>query len=54
VRDDLPEALQYRLVFGILQVFDQWTVEHYQDFAPADLRGLAQTQFATIRRVLEP
>jgi AcrR family transcriptional regulator len=54
VRDDLPEALQYGLVFGILRVFDQWTVEHYQDFAPADLRGLADAQFATIRRVLEP
>ncbi|HET6735300.1 TetR/AcrR family transcriptional regulator [Mycobacterium sp.] len=54
VRDDLPDTLQYGLVFGILQVFDQWTVEHYQDFAPADLRGLAQAQFATIRRVLEP
>lgn len=54
VRDDLPEALQYSLVFGILQVFDQWTVEHYQDFAPADLLALAEAQFATIRRVLKP
>ena len=54
VRDDLPEALQYGLVFGILQVFDEWTVEHYQDFAPADLVALAEAQFATIRRVLEP
>ena len=54
VRDDLPEGLQYGLVFRILQVFDEWTVEHYQDFAPADLVVLADTQFATIRRVLEP
>ena len=54
VRDDLPEALQFSLVFRILQVFDEWTVEHYQDFAPADLRALADAQFATIRRVLEP
>jgi AcrR family transcriptional regulator len=54
VREDLPEALQYSLVFRILQVFDQWTVEHYQDFGPADLRALADAQLATIRRVLEP
>jgi AcrR family transcriptional regulator len=54
VRDDLPEALQYGLVSRILQVFDEWTVEHYQDFAPADLRALTDAQFATIRRVLEP
>ena len=54
VRDDLPEALQSSLVFGILQVFDQWTVQHYHDFAPADLRALADAQFATIRRILQP
>lgn len=54
VRDDLPEGLQYGLVFRILQLFDEWTVEHYQDFAPADLLALADAQFATIRRVLEP
>ena len=54
VRDDLPEGLQCGLVFGILQVFDEWTVEHYRDFAPADLVALADAQFATIRRVLEP
>jgi len=54
VRDDLPEALQYRLVFRILQVFDEWTVEHYEDFTPDELGALADAQFATIRRVLEP
>jgi AcrR family transcriptional regulator len=54
VRGDLPQALQYGLVLRILQVFDEWTVAHYEDFAPADLRALAGAQFATIRRVLEP
>jgi AcrR family transcriptional regulator len=54
VRDDLPEALQYALIFGILQVFDEWTVGHHADFQPADLRALADAQLATIRRVLEP
>lgn len=53
VRDDLPEALQYSLTFGILQVFDEWTVAHFGDFAPADLHALANAQFATIRRLLE-
>ena len=54
VRDDLPEALQYSLVLRILQVFDEWTVAHYDDFPPADLARLADAQLATIRRVLEP
>jgi AcrR family transcriptional regulator len=54
VRNDLPEALQFSLVMGILQVFDEWTVGHYDDFTPADLRLLGDAQFATIRRVLEP
>ena len=35
VGDDLPEALQYRLVVGVLQIFDEWTVQHYDDFTPA-------------------
>ena len=54
VRDDLPEALQYSLVFRILQVFDEWTVRHYDEFRPADLARLADAQLATIRQVLEP
>lgn len=54
VRDDLPAALQYSLVFRILQVFDEWTVVHYDEFGAADLRLLADAQFGTIRRVLEP
>jgi AcrR family transcriptional regulator len=54
VRDDLPEELQYGLVLAVLQVFDEWTVEHYQDFATGDLRALVDAQFATIRRVLSP
>jgi len=53
VRDDLPEALQYSLTFRILQVFDEWTVAHFDDFAPAELHALADAQFGTIRRLLE-
>lgn len=53
VRDDLPEALQIALVFRILQVFDEWTVAHYQEIAPDELSGLADAQFATIRRMLD-
>lgn len=52
VRDDLPHALQYRLVIGILQVFDEWTLRHYREFTPVGLQALADAQFATIRRVL--
>lgn len=53
VRDDLPEALQIALVFRILQVFDEWTVAHYEEIPPAEVGGLADAQFATIRRMLE-
>jgi AcrR family transcriptional regulator len=52
VRDDLPHALQYRLVIGILQVFDEWTVRHYREFTPVGLQELTDAQFATIRRAL--
>jgi AcrR family transcriptional regulator len=54
VRDDLPEALQCSLVIRILQVFDEWTMRHYDEFAPADLGRLADAQFGTIRRLLDP
>jgi AcrR family transcriptional regulator len=53
VRADLPEALQYSLAFRVIQVFDEWTLNHYEDFSPTDLAALADAQFATIRRLLE-
>lgn len=54
VRTDLPEPLQAELVFRILQVFDEWTIAHYDEFADAVLQELADAQFATIRRTLAP
>lgn len=54
VRTDLPPELQAELVFRILQVFDEWTLARYDDFAPADRQALAEAQFATIRRTLAP
>ncbi|ODQ88940.1 hypothetical protein BHQ18_17080 [Mycolicibacterium flavescens] len=54
VRTDLPESLQGELVFRILQVFDQWTVHHYDDITAAARTDLADAQFATIRRTLAP
>lgn len=53
VRDDLPEALQCSVVLRILQVFDEWTVAHFDAVAPDELNRLAVAQFATVRRVLE-
>jgi hypothetical protein len=41
-------------VFRILQVFDEWTVAHFEEFRQEDMRALADAQFATLRRVLEP
>ncbi|MGE2718984.1 TetR/AcrR family transcriptional regulator [Mycolicibacterium celeriflavum] len=54
VRTDLPEPLQAELVFRLLQVFDEWTVAHYDDYAQTALQELAVAQFATIRRTLAP
>ncbi len=54
VSDDLPQALQADLAFGIIQVFDEWTVTRYDEIPPAEIRALADAQFATIRRMLEP
>ncbi len=54
VRDDLPEALQVPLALGVIQVFDEWTVAHYDEIPPAEHGSLADAQFAAIRRLLEP
>lgn len=54
VSDDLPQTLQVSLTFGVIQVFDEWTVAHYDELPPAEIRALAGAQFATIRRMLEP
>ncbi|KUI04402.1 TetR/AcrR family transcriptional regulator [Mycobacterium sp. IS-3022] len=54
VRTDLPEPLQAELIFRILQVFDEWTLAHYDDFPVTALPELADAQFATIRRTLAP
>jgi AcrR family transcriptional regulator len=54
VIDDLPEALQVTLAFRVIQVFDEWTVAHYTEIPPGQLGALADAQFATIRRMLEP
>ncbi|MHC9293592.1 TetR/AcrR family transcriptional regulator [Mycobacterium sp. LTG2003] len=53
VRDDLPEALQCTVVLRILQVFDEWTVTHFDEVVGEDFDRLAAAQFATVRRVLE-
>jgi AcrR family transcriptional regulator len=54
VADDLPQALQASLAFRVIQVFDEWTVAHYDEMPPAQVRALADAQFWTIRRMLEP
>jgi hypothetical protein len=52
VRDDLPEDLQYRLAVGVLRLLDEWTVAHHDRFTPDERQRLADTQFATLRRML--
>jgi AcrR family transcriptional regulator len=54
VRTDLPQPWQAGLAFGIIAVFDEWTVAHYEEIPPGELAALADAQFATIRRLLEP
>lgn len=53
VRDDLPVALQSRLVFAILRTLDEWTLTHSDHFAPEELTRLVRAELGTIRRVLE-
>ncbi|MDV3125038.1 TetR/AcrR family transcriptional regulator [Mycobacterium sp. 21AC1] len=53
VRQDLPEALQYSVILRMLQIFDEWTIAHFDEFAPEELDRLGTAQFAAIRRVLE-
>ncbi|MFI5510822.1 TetR/AcrR family transcriptional regulator [Mycobacterium sp. NPDC051804] len=54
VYDDLPQALQVSLAFGVIAVFDEWTMTHYDEIPPTEVGALAAAQFATIRRMLEP
>ncbi|BBY93138.1 hypothetical protein MGALJ_28070 [Mycobacterium gallinarum] len=54
VSDDLPQALQVSLTFSVIQVFDEWTIAHYDEIPPAEIGALANAQFTTIRRMLEP
>lgn len=54
IRRDLPEALQYSLILRLLQVFDEWTIRHYNEFTAAEMRALVDAQFDTVKRVLAP
>jgi AcrR family transcriptional regulator len=54
VADDLPQELQASLAFRVIQVFDEWSVAHYDVISPDQVRALADAQFATIRRMLDP
>lgn len=54
VRDDLPASLQAELVFAVLQAMDRWSLRHMREFDGKALAGLAQAQFAALRRLLSP
>ncbi|WP_217428038.1 TetR/AcrR family transcriptional regulator [Microlunatus speluncae] len=49
VRDDLPSALQRRLVFAVLRAMDEWSLTQPD---VADLESLARAQYEAIRRLL--
>ncbi|MFD4407822.1 TetR/AcrR family transcriptional regulator [Nocardia sp. NPDC058499] len=53
VRDDLPVALQSRLVVAVLRALDEWSVQHAGAMAPAELEELLHAQVRTVRRLLE-
>lgn len=52
VRDDLPESLQCQLTFGVLQIFDEWSVSNLAGHDGTEAQALAGAQFATLRRLL--
>ncbi|KWX66632.1 TetR/AcrR family transcriptional regulator [Mycobacterium sp. NAZ190054] len=54
VRDDLPESLQCELTFGLLQIFDRWSVNHLDARDAAAARDLTAAQFAALKRLLAP
>ncbi|GAB3765486.1 TetR/AcrR family transcriptional regulator [Microlunatus parietis] len=50
VRDDLPPALQRRLVFAVLRAMDEWSLTEVEP--GTDLGALARAQYDAIRRLL--
>ncbi|CAN3130198.1 HTH tetR-type domain-containing protein [Mycobacterium sp. smrl_JER01] len=54
VRDDLPEDLQSDLAFGVLQIFDRWSVNHLDELDNARTAALTAAQLAALRRLLAP
>lgn len=54
VRDDLPAALQARLVIAVLSAMDDWSLTQSADLDLAGRQRLAATQLDTLRRILDP
>lgn len=52
VADDLPESLQCDLTFGVLQIFDRWSVDHVDASDGAQAEALVIAQFAALKRLL--
>lgn len=55
VRDDLPVELQTRMLRTVIQIFDEWWLNHQPDVSIATdavLDDLADAQFATVRRLV--
>ncbi|MFC7619999.1 TetR/AcrR family transcriptional regulator [Microlunatus sp. GCM10028923] len=51
VRDDLPPALQRRLVFAVLRAMDEWSLTE-ADPGSTELGTVARAQYDAIRRLL--
>lgn len=54
VRDDLPVALQSRLVFSVLRALDEWSVRNIDSIPAQEWPNLMIAQKAALRRLLEP
>lgn len=52
VRCDLPEDVQRNLVFRMLQVFDEWTRDQWEQWSADELDRIVDVQFDVLKRVL--
>lgn len=48
---DLPEDVQRSLVFRMLQVFDEWTRDQWEQWSADELDQIVDVQFDILKRV---
>ncbi len=54
VRDDLPEALLFRLVLALDEAHDRWLVKQMPDMTQAELQAAAAQMVGLLQKLLSP